>query len=252
MERGIVTRFGGVYPMTVYIAGKPEAGKVLEEPAVVRAVDQLAAFIRRQPGVGSVADLAYPLKLSNSFVHGDDEREFKVPDTKSELGLEVLDLADHAPGAYLWLFTNDLKQTVIIAYVATTESASVKRLMSATQQEAARLFEGLPVTVGVAGGSVGIAQAFNDNIGYWLLVGALLGFLGTAVLAIPFFVSVRFSLILTVPLIMGTIISLAFMYLLGIEINSNAIAALAIASGVGIDSEVYLPFDTRSARRIFT
>jgi predicted RND superfamily exporter protein len=245
MERGIVTRFGGVYPMTVYIAGKPEAGKVLEEPAVVRAVDQLAAFIRQQPGVGSVADVAYPLKLSNSFVHGEEEKEFKVPDTKSELGLEVLDLADHAPGAYLWLFTNDLKQTVIIAYVATTESGSVKRLMSATQQEATRLFEGLPVTVGVAGGSVGIAQAFNDNIGYWLLVGALLGFLGTAVLAIPFIGSVRLSLILTVPLIMGTIISLAFMYLLGIEINSNAIAALAIASGVGIDSEVYLLFRVR-------
>jgi predicted RND superfamily exporter protein len=44
---------------------------------------------------------------------------------------------------------------------------------------------------------------------------------------------------------MGTIISLAFMYLLGIEINSNAIAALAIASGVGIDSEVYLLFRVR-------
>ena len=101
------------------------------------------------------------------------------------------------------------------------------------------------MTVGVAGGSVGIAQAFNDNIGYWLLVGALLGFLGTAILAIPFIGSISLSLILTVPLIMGTIISVAFMFLLGIEINSNAIAALAIASGVGIDSEVYLLFRVR-------
>ncbi|MGA6972258.1 MAG: MMPL family transporter [Candidatus Binatus sp.] len=245
MERGIVTRFGGVYPMTVYINGKSDAGKVLEQPAVLRAVDQLARFIREQPGVGSVADVAYPLKLSNSFVHGDDQQYFKIPDTKSELGLEVLDLADHAPGAYLWLFTNDLRQTVIIAYVATTEPRAVEQLLSATQEKASALFEGLPVTVGVAGGSVGIAQAFNDNIGYWLLVGALLGFLGTAILAIPFIGSVRLSLILTVPLIMGTIISVAFMYLLGIEINSNAIAALAIASGVGIDSEVYLLFRVR-------
>ena len=245
MERGIVKRFGGVYPMTVLIAAKPDAGKVLEEPAVVRAVDQLATFIRQQPGVGNVADVAYPLKLSNSFLHGDDERYFSIPETKRELGLEVLDLADHAPGAYLWLFTNDLKQTVIIAYVATTEPSAVRRLLSATQQKASQLFEGLPVTVGVAGGSVGIAQAFNNNIGYWLLVGALLGFLGTAVLAIPFIGSIRLSLILTLPLIMGTVISLAFMYLLGIEINSNAIAALAIASGVGIDSEVYLLFRVR-------
>ena len=134
MERGIVTRFGGVYPMTVYIEGKSAAGKVLEQPAVLRAVDELARFIREQPGVGSVADVAYPLKLSNSFLHGDDQQYFKIPDTKSELGLEVLDLADHAPGAYLWLFTNDLRQTVIIAYVATTEPGAVKRLLSATQE----------------------------------------------------------------------------------------------------------------------
>ncbi len=245
MERGIVERFGGVYPMTVLVAAKPGAGKVLETPAVLRAIDELARFLREQPGVGSVADVALPIKLSNSFIHGADEKDVKIPDTRSELGLEVLDLADHAPGAYLWLFTNDLTQTVVVAYAASTEPALVKRLMSVTQRKATQLFEGLPVTVGVAGGSVGIAQAFNDNIGYWLLVGALLGFLGTAVLAIPFIGSIRLSLILTVPLIMGTIISLAFMYLLGIEINSNAIAALAIASGVGIDSEVYLLFRVR-------
>jgi predicted RND superfamily exporter protein len=245
MEEGIVSRFGGVYPMTVLISAKHSSERVLEEPAVLGAVDKLAAFIREQPGVGNVADVAYPIKLSNSFLHGVDRAYFKIPDTKAELGLEVLDLADHAPGAYLWLFTNDLTQTVIIAYAANTEPGAVKRLMSATQQKASELFATLPVNVGVAGGSVGIAQAFNDNIGYWLLVGALLGFLGTGILAIPFIGSIRLSLILTVPLIMGTIISLAFMHLLGIEINSNAIAALAIASGVGIDSEVYLLFRVR-------
>lgn len=245
MERGIVDRFGGVYPMTVLISAKPGAGRVLEDPAVLQAVDRLAGFLREQQGVGSVADVAYPIKLSNSFIHGADQNYFKIPETKSELGMEVLDLADHAPGAYLWLFTNDLTQTVVIAYAANTKPALVRKLISTTQREASRLFEGLPVNVGIAGGSVGIAQAFNNNIGYWLLVGAGLGFLGTALLAIPFIGSVRLSLILTVPLIMGSIISVAFMYLLGIEINSNAIAALAIASGVGIDSEVYLLFRVR-------
>jgi uncharacterized protein len=245
MERGIVSRFGGVYPMTVYISGKQGAGRVLEDPAVLRAIDGLALFLRGRPGVGNVADVAYPIKLSNAFMHGEDENYFKIPKTRSELGLEVLDLADHAPGAYLWLFTNDLTQTVVIAYAESTEPGLVKRLISATQLEASRLFQGLPVNVGIAGGSVGIAEAFNDNIRYWLLVGAALGFIGTALLAIPFIGSVRLALILTVPLIIGTVISVACMYLLGIEINSNAIAALAIASGVGIDSEVYLLFRVR-------
>ena len=50
MEQGIVHRFGGVYPMTIYVSGKPGAGRVLEEPAVLEAVDRLAAFLRTQPG----------------------------------------------------------------------------------------------------------------------------------------------------------------------------------------------------------
>lgn len=245
MERGIVTRFGGVYPMTIYVVGKPGAGRVLEYPAVLRAVDKLADFLRKRPGIGNVADVAYPIKLSNSFMHGEDEKYFKIPDQKSELGLEVLDLADHAPGAYLWLFTNNLEETVVIGYAQSTRPALVKHLIADTQLEASRVFQGLPVYVGVAGGSVGIAEAFNDNIRYWLLVGAGLGFLGTALLSIPFIGSVRLALILTVPLIIGTLVSVACMYLLGIEINSNAIAALAIASGVGIDSEVYLLFRVR-------
>jgi predicted RND superfamily exporter protein len=41
------------------------------------------------------------------------------------------------------------------------------------------------------------------------------------------------------------VISVAIMYLVGIELNSNAISALAIASGIGIDSEVYLLFRVR-------
>lgn len=64
MERGIVDRFGGVYPMTVYVSGKPEAGKVLEDPPVLQAVDRLALFLRSQQGGGNVADVAYPIKLT--------------------------------------------------------------------------------------------------------------------------------------------------------------------------------------------
>ena len=81
----------------------------------------------------------------------------------------MLDLADHAPGAYLWLFTNDLTQTVDNCLCATTEPGAVKRLLSATQKRP-RALRRLPVTVGVAGGSVGIAQALTtiSAIGCWL------------------------------------------------------------------------------------
>jgi len=245
MEREIIKRFGGVYPLTVVVEPKHPGDKALENSAVVEAVGELAEFVRKQPNVGYVADLALPVKLGNQFIHSDDPKFFSVPQSPRFLGSMLLDIADRSPGGYLWLFTNNLRSTVLTAYVSSTRAEVVQQLISSTARKASELFKGLPVNVGVAGGAVGIAQAFNRNIRYYLIVATALGFIGTLLLAIPFIGSVRLAAVLMAPLIMGTLISLAIMALIGIEINSNAIAALAIASGVGIDSEVYLLFRTR-------
>jgi|HubBroStandDraft_4_1064222.scaffolds.fasta_scaffold12316_3 predicted RND superfamily exporter protein len=249
MEKEITTRFGGVYPMIVLVEAKQEHDKVLETPAVLRAVDSLADYMRSLPHVGSVSDLAFPLKLRHQFVNGDDPKFFTVQETQQALGEAVMGMSNEEPGVYDWLFSEDYSATVIIAYVSTTDPGVVSRLMADTTSHANPLFEGLPVTVSVAGGAVGIAQAFNRNIKYWLIVSVVLGLAGTALLAIPAIGSVSLALLLLVPLAMGSIIALGIMVLFGIELNSNAVAALAIASGVGIDSEVYLLFRVREEYR---
>ncbi len=243
-EREIVARFGGVYPMTVLIKGKSGINKALEQPAVMRAVDELASFLRSQPKVGSVADVAFPIKLRSEFVHEVDARYFKVPDAQ-ELGESLVGMENQEPGLYDWLFSYDYNSTVVTAYVASTDPQAVSNLMNATRAKTRELFAGLPVEVEVAGGSVGIAQAFNRNIRYWLIVGAALGVLGTVLLAIPSIGSATLAMLLIVPLVLGSIIALGLMVLAGVELNSNAVAALAIASGVGIDSEVYLLYRVR-------
>jgi predicted RND superfamily exporter protein len=46
--------------------------------------------------------------------------------------------------------------------------------------------------------------------------------------------------LLLAPLVMGSVIWLMLMQLTGIEINSNITTGMAIASGVGVDAELYL------------
>jgi predicted RND superfamily exporter protein len=249
MEKEITTRFGGVYPMIVLVEANHEQDRVLENPGVLRAVDSLAEYMRKLPHVGTVSDLAFPLKLRHQFVNGDDPKYFTVQETHQALGEAVMGMSNEEPGVYDWLFSEDYTATVIIAYVSTTDPGVVSRLMTDTTGRADSLFEGLPVKVSVAGGAVGIAQAFNRNIKYWLVVSVLLGLAGTALLAIPAIGSVSLALLLLVPLAMGSIIALGIMILFGIELNSNTVAALAIASGVGIDSEVYLLFRVREEYR---
>lgn len=249
MEKEITARFGGVYPMIVLIEASHEHEKVLETPGVLRAVDSLAEYMRKLPNVGTVSDLAFPLKLRHQFVNGDDPKYFVVQETHQALGEAVMSMSNEEPGVFDWLFSEDYSATVITAYVSTTAPSAVSRLMADTTAHAGPLFAGLPVNVSVAGGAVGIAQAFNRNIKYWLVVSVVLGLIGTALLAIPAIGSISLALLLLVPLAMGTIIALGIMVLCGIELNSNAVAALAIASGVGIDSEVYLLFRVREEYR---
>ncbi len=249
MEQEITARFGGVYPMIVLVEASQEHDKVLETPSVLRAVDSLASYMRTLPNVGTVSDLAFPLKLRHQFVNGDDPKFFVVQDTHQALGEAIMGMSNEEPGVFDWLFSEDYSSTVVIAYVSTTDPRVVSRLMAETTGRADALFAGLPVKVSVAGGAVGIAQAFNRNIKYWLIVSVVLGLVGTALLAIPAIGSVSLALLLLVPLAMGSIIALGIMVLFGIELNSNAVAALAIASGVGIDSEVYLLFRVREEYR---
>lgn len=244
MEREITKRFGGIYPMTILVSANPDAGPALEQKKVMTAIDELAAFMRTEEGVGNVADVAYRLKMRNEFIHAEDPAYFRVPDDAA-LGEGLAEMVNMEPGLYDWLFTYDYKSTVVTAYVAGTSPGEVNRLIVTTRNKADELFRGLPVSVEVAGGTVGIAEAFNSNIRYWLIVGAVLGIIGTLVLAVFSIGSISFSALLMLPLILGSTVALGLMVLCGIELNSNAVAALAIASGVGIDSEVYLLFRVR-------
>jgi predicted RND superfamily exporter protein len=249
MEKEITARFGGVYPMIVLVEAVHDHEKVLETPSVLRAVDSLAQYMRTLPEVGTVSDLAFPLKLRHQFVNGDDPKFFVMQETHQSLGEAIMGMSNEEPGVFDWLFSEDYSATVVIAYVSSTDPRVVGRLMADTRRRADLVFAGLPVKVSVAGGAVGIAQAFNRNIRYWLIVSVALGLIGTALLAIPAIGSVSLALLLLVPLAMGSVIALGIMVLCGIELNSNTVAALAIASGVGIDSEVYLLFRVREEYR---
>ena len=245
MEREIVSRFHGIYPMTILIEPRTPGTKILEQPSVMRSIDRLATFVGEQAHVGNVANLGFLVKLNNSFIHEASDDFLTVPETPYELGQILHDTANRSPGVYSWLMTNDYSSAVIIGYLDSTRPESVEEVMTTAREKARELFGGLPVQVSVAGGSIGVASAFNHNVAYWLVVGGLLGLVGTFVLAVLCIRSVALSLILLIPLLIGMVISVAVMYLVGIELNSNAISALAIASGIGIDSEVYLLFRVR-------
>ena len=71
--------------------------------------------------VGTVSDLAFPLKLRHQFVNGDDPKFFIVQDTHQALGEAIMGMSNEEPGVFDWLFSEDYSATVVIAYVSTTD-----------------------------------------------------------------------------------------------------------------------------------
>ena len=248
MEREIIARFGGVYTMTVLIEGQDRARQGAGKPrGAERDRSSWRSFMRTQPRLATSPTLGFISRpAANSFTasisHSSRSRTIA-----REIGERLEAYTAITPGGYDWLF--DRRLQLGRDRRPTASSTAPDKVRPAHQRDPGRgrhvCSQGLPVEVGVAGGTVGIAEAFNRNIGYWLVMGAVLGFLGTFLLSIPFIRSITLPALLIIPLALGTIAALGLMILAGIELNSNATAALAIASGVGIDSEVYLLYRVR-------
>ena len=249
MEQKIKKHFGGVYTLTVLAEG-PEPGSV-KTPEALNALEAFAKHMEEPDEVSAVVGLPLYIKVMNRFLHDDQDEEFRIPVGESAQGYvnEALYFyTGGTAGAFDAVVDPNYQRAMMVAFVTDTSQETVKKVLDRARAYIDNTWDPAAasgVTLEMAGGSVGIAGAFNKNVQYWLILGTVLGFLGTVLVSIPFIRSFLLPLLLIVPLILGTLAAVGIMIMFGIELNSNAAGALAIASGVGIDSEVYLLYRVR-------
>jgi predicted RND superfamily exporter protein len=248
MEREIVAKFGGVYALTVLAEG-PEPGSV-KTPESLTKLEEFAKYMEEMPEVSAVVGLPLYIKVMNRFLNEDQDEAFAIP--TGERGQMAINEALYfytggTAGAFDAIVDPTYKRAMMVAMVTDTKQETVTKALERAQDFLAKWDpdQASGVQLTMAGGALGLAGAFNHHVKYWLIVGTVLGFAGTVLLSIPFIGSVMLPTLLIIPLILGTLASIGIMIHLGIELNSNTAAALAIASGVGIDSEVYLLYRVR-------
>jgi predicted RND superfamily exporter protein len=151
------------------------------------------------------------------------------------------------PGAFDFVVDPDFQNTALIAFVRDTSPATVTKLVEDARSYIDLNWDSaaLKTDIEMPAGNVGIADAFNRSIKKWMIYATVLSAVASFVAAGLILRSVIGPFLLMVPLIGGTIVWVMLMHLIGIEFNSNVTAALAIASGVGIDAEVYLLYRFR-------
>ena len=254
MEQEITRRFGGVYTLTMLATGAEQGD--IKTPEALVAMDELAQHLAEAEAVSAVVGLPFYIKIMNRFLNEDQDKFFAIP-TNDTIELQgraqmavneaLYFLTSGTPGAFDFVVDPFFQNTVLTAYVRDTSPQTVAKLIDRTNNylDANWDTEKLKVELRMPAGNVGIAGAFNDSIKKWMVLATLFSALASYVAAALMLRSVTGPLLLMFPLAAGILVWMLLIHLIGIEFNSNVTAALAIASGVGIDAEVYLLFRFR-------
>src|SRR5207249_4082476 len=123
------------------------------------------------------------IKVMHRFMNGEDPEYYTVPDARSAIGTYFYMYESGTPGAFDAYVDPDFRYGVLTAMVSDTHPDTVARLLRGAQDYARGHFDDAKFVARVAGGAIGIAGAFNESIGFWLVVGTLLSTAGTYIAA---------------------------------------------------------------------
>jgi len=238
MEQNIKERFKGVYPLNIYIESNQEEG--LKDPVAMKKIDDFAKYMETLPEVAGTMGLPIYIKLMRQFIHGGAPWDFRLPDDRGEVGYYMEMYAQDVPGSFDAVVDYTFQKSFLSVYTPDTSHATVDKIMRAAEEYARTAFNDGALTATVGGGAVAIAEGFNRDIARWLVYATVAATLLSFVVLVPMSGSVVGPALLLLPLVMGSVIWLVLMELTGIEINSNTTTGMAIASGVGVDAELYL------------
>ena len=238
MEQNIKARFRGVYPLNIYIESKEEEG--LKNPMALKKIEAFAKYMETFPQVTGTVGLPVYIKLMSQFMRGGNPADFRLPDDRAEVGYYMEMYAQDVPGSFDAVVDYTFQKSFFSVYTSDTSHATVATVMRAAEEYARTTFNDAAITATVGGGAVAIAEGFNRDIAKWLVYATAAATLLSFLVLVPMSGSFVGPALLLMPLVMGSVIWLVLMHLTGVEINSNTTTGMAIASGVGVDAELYL------------
>src|SRR5262249_39369979 len=224
------SRLAGSSTMRILVAGDRDG--VIEEPEVLRAIDDLQRFLERDPQVGATTSIVDYLRQMDRVMRPDDHDPRALPATRNlaaqYLFLYSLSGSDDLRG----LIDAGERRAAILAYTKSDESAFAERLFRTTQEFVEQRFRGLPVRVGIAGGSLGAQAAMNEVVVHEKIrnvvqVSAIIVVLSALALR-----SVVGGLLVLVPLLVTVVLTAGIMGGAGIWLGMSTSAGPAVGRRV--------------------
>ena len=246
-DAAVNAHLAGASTLRLLIEG--DADGVLEEPDVLRAIDDLQRFLERFPEVGRTLSVVDYLKQMDRVMGGDGTGVHPhggaVPATRRLVAQYLLLYSMSGPDDLSGLVDAGYRKGAILAYTKSDETAFAERLFAETRAFVAERFRGLPVRVEVAGGSLGAQTALNDvvvreKVRNVVQVSSIIFVLSALALR-----SIVGAVFVLVPLAVALGITVGTMGWSGIWLSMATSAVMAMGASIGADFAIYLIFRLR-------
>lgn len=241
-------RTAGTRVVQVLVEGP--APDAIKNPEVLKRMDQLGTFASKLDlPVGKVVSLVDVLKVMNRVIEENKEGTEKLPDSPEAAAQYLLLYSMSGDDDDLRrLVDSSYQRAVITIYLKTDDHKDIKKLVTAVDNEAKRLFTGMPVKVSVGGG-VTNAVALNETmvkgkINNLIQISALVFVITSIALR-----SLLGGLLVLLPLAIAALVNLGVMGWFGIPLTMGTAAISAMAVGIGADYAIYFVFRVREQLR---
>jgi predicted RND superfamily exporter protein len=237
----IEARLSGVNNLEFLVRG-PEGQ--LQDPALLRRLDRVEAFIASRPEVSKVVSLTDYVKEINRALSGGDSRAYAIPPTRAAVSQELL-LYEVSGGKELAdVATSDYATGRMTVWFATTSSREGARLRDAILAFA-RDQVGLDL---VATGSASLwadmeLKVLRSQARSLPLAAALITLCMVLLLR-----SVRLGLVSLIPNVLPIVMMFGTMGLCGIPLDITTVIVAGLALGIAVDDTIH--FMTRFQREL--
>ena len=227
----INSAYGGANVLTVLI--ETHVADALTDPARIREVDALAAWLREQPEVGAVYSYADLVKLLNRSLGSGEPEDDEVPDSAAAVKQILL----FAGGDQVrQVLDAQYKTTAVVVRVTVDDARALATFANRVEQRLQAL--PAPLEANLTGSSL-LATRTADQLssGQWASV-ALTALLIWAILAV-IFTSPRAAAIALLPNLVPVALYYGLLQITGIGLTPTTCLIASIVLGISVDDTIH-------------
>src|SRR5262249_29853416 len=204
----------------------------------------------RDPHIGGVVSIADHVKRMHQAMEGGDPSAYTIPDDARAIGQYLFLYGLSAGPDGLSAFIDPGNRNTVIRALSKTDSAAFSReYLRRLELFADRRFKGLPVHVGIAGGTLGVQTAMNDLVVQEKLINMLQVSASIFVLCSFVLRSLVGGLFVLTPLAIAVVLTFGVMGWAGVWLDMSTAAMTAMGISIGADFAIYLLFRIREEWR---